>query len=658
MTGLTLGTTYYFRATSVDGGGNSVTSPATTGSPASFVENAFSVWAPSTTPAVIDSTDTGAIEVGMRFRADVTGTVTGVRFYKATTNTGTHVGNLWSNTGTLLGTVTFTNESATGWQQANFSSPIAINANTTYVISCYMPAGHYSGNAAFFGTGVDNAPLHALANGVDGANGVYRYNASSIFPNQTFNNVNYWVDLTFATGGPSITAVSAAATPPTATITWTTDTSSNSRVDYGTTSSNLNLNAINASMVTAHSVGLTGLTTGTTYYYRVTSVDAFGNSTTSPVLANSPASFVESDTTAPVITAVSAAPGSNTAVITWTTNENSTSRVDYGTTSNNLNLNSVNNTQVTAHSISLSGLTTGITYYFRVTSVDGSSNSATSPASPAAPATFVTVAAGPPVITAVTAYPGGGGTALITWTTDKLSNSRVDYGTTSSNLNLNTPNATLVTAHSITLTGLTQGTTYYYRVTSVDGRRQQRHVAGLARLPGQLHREAGSALEFLYHAPGYRFERPGAVELGMRFRSDVAGVVTGVRFYKSAANTGPISDNLWSSTGTLLGTVTFSGETASGWQQANFASPIADQRQHHLRDFVLHADGPLLLRRPGLCQRGQQCAAARPGRRHRRGERRVPLRLFERVPEPDLAIGELLGGRGLHRQHRADHLGA
>ena len=49
----------------------------------------------------------------------------------------------------------------------------------------------------FTSAGVDNAPLHALANGVDGANGVYVYGASA-FPTQTFNAANYWVDVVFA----------------------------------------------------------------------------------------------------------------------------------------------------------------------------------------------------------------------------------------------------------------------------------------------------------------------------------------------------------------------------------------------------------------------------------------------------------------------------
>ena len=77
-------------------------------------------------------------------------------------------------TGTLLATVTFTGETASGWQQANFATPVAITANTTYVVSYHAPNGHYTGDDAYFrAAGVDRPPLHALRDGVDGANGVY-----------------------------------------------------------------------------------------------------------------------------------------------------------------------------------------------------------------------------------------------------------------------------------------------------------------------------------------------------------------------------------------------------------------------------------------------------------------------------------------------------
>src|SRR4029453_1532729 len=115
--------------------------------------------------------DSSGTEVGIRFRADVAGQVTAIRFYKSSTNTGTHVGHLWSNTGTQLAAVTFTGESASGWQQADLSAPVTLSPRTTYVVSYYAPNGHYAGDTGYFATqGVDNAPLHALRDGLDGVN--------------------------------------------------------------------------------------------------------------------------------------------------------------------------------------------------------------------------------------------------------------------------------------------------------------------------------------------------------------------------------------------------------------------------------------------------------------------------------------------------------
>ena len=144
------------------------------------------------------STDTKAVELGVKFRSDVTGTITGIRFYKASTNTGTHVAHLWSSAGALLATATFSSETASGWQQVNFSTPVAIAANTVYVASYHTNTGHYSFDNNYFATkGVDNAPLHALANGVSGANSVYAYGTTSTFPSQSYLSTNYWVDVVF-----------------------------------------------------------------------------------------------------------------------------------------------------------------------------------------------------------------------------------------------------------------------------------------------------------------------------------------------------------------------------------------------------------------------------------------------------------------------------
>ena len=91
----------------------------------------LSIWLPSTVPGVVDGGPDSAVELGVKFRSDVAGTITGIRFYKAMANTGTHVANLWSSTGTLLATATFSGETASGWQQVNFTPPDRDHPNTS-----------------------------------------------------------------------------------------------------------------------------------------------------------------------------------------------------------------------------------------------------------------------------------------------------------------------------------------------------------------------------------------------------------------------------------------------------------------------------------------------------------------------------------------------
>src|SRR5262249_54562960 len=77
---------------------------------------AYTLWSSTTTPAVASANDTGAVNLGVKFEADLAGTIGGIRFYKGSGNTGTHIGYLWDSTGHMLASATFTNETASGWQ--------------------------------------------------------------------------------------------------------------------------------------------------------------------------------------------------------------------------------------------------------------------------------------------------------------------------------------------------------------------------------------------------------------------------------------------------------------------------------------------------------------------------------------------------------------
>ena len=189
------------KSRAVDDSGNLETPSAGISVVAAAHDCPCSIWSSSTTPGTIDSGDTNSGEFGVRFTAEFDGFITGIRFYKASTNTGTHIGHLWSNTGTLLASATFTGESPTGWQQVNFSNPVPVTANTVYVASFFSSTGRYSVDPGYFSSGVDNSPLHVPADGASGANGVFSYGVSPVFPTSTFAAGNYWADVVYMPAG-------------------------------------------------------------------------------------------------------------------------------------------------------------------------------------------------------------------------------------------------------------------------------------------------------------------------------------------------------------------------------------------------------------------------------------------------------------------------
>jgi hypothetical protein len=155
-----------------------------------------SIWPDTSVPSNPNEADASAVELGVKLRADAAGSITGVRFYKSSQNTGAHVGRLWSASGQLLRSATFSGETASGWQRLTFASPVPVSANTTYVASYGAPNGHYADDTGFFtAAGVDSPPLHALRTGVAGPNGVY--GALGAFPTNAYVDSNYWVDVIF-----------------------------------------------------------------------------------------------------------------------------------------------------------------------------------------------------------------------------------------------------------------------------------------------------------------------------------------------------------------------------------------------------------------------------------------------------------------------------
>ena len=242
----------------------------------------------------MDSGDPGAVNLGVAFSSDTSGYIVGVRFYKSAANTGTHVGSLWSATGAVLAQATFTNETASGWQQILFSNPVAVTVGTTYVASYLDPNGRYSATPGAFTSEVDSAPLHAPASGAIG-NGLYAYGAASTFPTNTYNSTNYWVDpiftLTPVTPPLAPAGVTATAGAGSTQVSWTAPANGNSTITSYTVTPYIGSAAQPTTTVTGNpapaTATVTGLTNGVTYTFSVTATNSVGTSAAS--LASNPA---------------------------------------------------------------------------------------------------------------------------------------------------------------------------------------------------------------------------------------------------------------------------------------------------------------------------------------------------------------------------------
>ena len=324
------------------------------------------------------------------------------------------MGNLWTNGGTKLATATFTSETASGWQQVTFTTPVAIVAGTTYVASYHTNVGHYGATSGYFSaTGFDRAPLHALRDGIDGSNGVYRYGSASAFPNQTYKSANYWVDVVFTPAGGADVA------PP-------------------------SVNQITPAN------GATGVVTTTMVTATLTEMP-------DPSSVN-PTTFQLRDPAGVAVAAAAFAGGETP----------------------------------TASLRPESALLPGTTY------------------------------------TAI--VKGGVGGVR-------------------------------------DLAGNFMASDYSWSFTT----------AGVPPPPPPPPSPSACPCSIWSPSttPAFADSDASAVEVGVRFRSDVAGYISGLRFYKAAGNTGVHVGTLWSNSGTRIASLTFSGESSAGWQEVNIGMPIA-----------------------------------------------------------------------------------
>jgi len=265
-----------------------------------------------------------------------------------------------------------TNPSVTGFDVEATSSSLTVNINT------FTGSDSGSGVASYLVTETSTTPSVGNAGWAGVAQTVYVFISDGIktlygWVKDVAGNISASLNdtVTVDSTSPVISVVASSTAENTATITWTTDESSNSLVQYGPTTSYGSASS-SVAVTTSHIINLASLSSGSSYNFRVISTDSYGNTSTS-----SDYTLTTVDSIAPVISSIATSTTNTTAVITWTTDELATSTVYYGTSSS-YGLASSSDTAVTSHSMTLSSLSASTTYNFMIEATDQSGNTSTS----------------------------------------------------------------------------------------------------------------------------------------------------------------------------------------------------------------------------------------------------------------------------------------
>ena len=315
------------------------------------------------------------------------------------------------------------------------------------------------------------------------------------------------------------------------TLNWTAPSSNGGsaitgyKVYEGTTTGGENLTTPVCSGNTT-SCAVTGLTNGTTYFFKVVATNTVGDSALSNETSATPA-------TVPGSPVLSATPGNGQVTLNWTApSSNGGSaitgyKVYEGTTAGGENLTTPVCT-VSATTCAVTGLTNGTTYFFKVLATNAVGDSALSNEASATPLGV------PDAPTGLTATPGNGQVGL-SWTAPSsnggsaITGYKVYEGTTTGGENLTTPVCT-VSATTCAVTGLTNGTTYFFKVLATNANGD----GGLSNEASATPATAPSAPTGLTATPGN-----GQVTLNWTAPSSTGGsAITGYKVYEGTTTGG------------------------------------------------------------------------------------------------------------------------
>ncbi|MBX0299446.1 DUF4082 domain-containing protein [Cryobacterium sp. 1639] len=603
-------------------------------------------------PAIQNSGDTTAVELGMRFRPETNGFVTGVRFFKSAANGGTHTGSLWTSAGTRLATVTFSAETATGWQTANFSTAVTVTAGQDYVVSYTAPQGRYAIAEYYWPySAKKSSPITVPSGFTDPAPGTF--GSPGTFPDDSYRDSNYYVDVLFdAVDTTPLTVTGQSPAPDSTSV--RTDTTVTARLSADVVSS-----SVAFTVTTAAGAGVAGGTTydastrtavftpsaplavGTSYLVKLAALGTNGAAitagatwsfSTATTAAACPCSLFDPATT-PVIAQVDDDPVTLGVQFTARTGGAIAGMKFYkgpGNTGVHVGTLWSSSGQALASATFLAESASGwqTVYFTQPVTVQAGSNYTVSyqtttgnysatigafasgftngPLSVSPNAGRYTYGSGFPTSTSSTNYlvdvvfvtdgvipPQPVSVTLVSPTANQTAVPPASLVTAV--LSANPPSGTVPQIGLSSALGAVAGTSSYapstrtITFTPAAALAWSTAYTATVSIAGTV--PAGGTWSFTTAAnvpadgtftllgnetPAVASDSDtDAIELGMAFAVSQPGVVTGIRFYKGAGNTGTHVGSLWSAAGVKLASVTFTGETATGWQTATLATPYA-----------------------------------------------------------------------------------
>jgi hypothetical protein len=437
-----------------------------------------------------------------------------------------------------LASGTFTVATNNEWQELVFTTPVLINANTTYIASYHTSGTKYVGTPGGFTSGATNGSLTAPDNISAGGNGVYAYGPTASFPSNSVGG-NYWVDVMFS---PNIYTFN---------LTGIKDANecTNTGALQTLTVNSGDCNVLPVDMVVNSAVTTASVGQSFTVYV---AADFTGSATPSGI--DNLELHLAFDKTKLAVTSVSEQPIASAFTskpvpleASPYTNINATGQIDYAaSTTGSIPVSDFNILAIT----------------FLVTGGDGTTTS----------------------LNLRTDAPSN--------ETKATSNgSSVLANVINSNININAagcvaPVATISVqagaatcngqAFNLVLSGSTAGVAPFdLTISGPSG------AATYNDIPvGGVITNFTPATEKLWPAAPAILpasNEDASVTLGVKFRSSVSGFVKGVRFFSPndiSGVPGAYTGQLWSAGGTLLASGTFTGVTTDSWQELTFATPI------------------------------------------------------------------------------------